>query len=86
MTTASAFLKKNPYMCVSSRIEELEHVSAQRAKAEIPETEAQKALAKAAYPQMQTYQMWLEGKQLKPVEKRKSNWNGVSIGRLLTGK
>ena len=83
MAIASAL---NPYMCVSSRIEDIERVGAQRAKGEIPETDTQTALAKAAYPRMQTYQMWLERQQLKSMEKRKPKWNGVTIGRLVTGK
>jgi predicted lipoprotein with Yx(FWY)xxD motif len=65
------------------RIKDMEHNHDARASGDYPELEGEVALANSAY-KMKTFYEWV--KQEKKEDGQQSNWNQVSLGKLLTGR
>ncbi|KAF7345742.1 NmrA-like family domain-containing protein 1 [Mycena venus] len=65
-------------------IADIERVHDAGVSGKCPEVVEQTALAKRAYPEMQTFEMWARRRVGKAPDQGK-DWNQVSIGRLATG-
>ncbi|KAJ7166964.1 NAD(P)-binding protein [Mycena filopes] len=69
-------------------ITDMERIHAARADGLCPEVAAQTAKARRAWPGMRSFEVWARGEGGGEQQKQKQaeNWNGLSVGGLITGR
>jgi hypothetical protein len=67
----------------SCRLVRFEHVDSIRKQGKSPDDAAELALAKQAYPDLTTFEMWAKNASMKENTK---NWNQMSLFKLLAGR
>jgi hypothetical protein len=72
----------------TKRIHHFESIHDARTAGKNPDDAAELALAKQAYPNLTTFEMWAKGRQTasQASKSQKKNWNNLSLVGLLTGR